>query len=237
MAVSARRPTSATIPIQEDSDSPVAYSDSGSIGSQVFSPSPIPMTLLAPPIHPPFSSSSPIHDIGHDTNPPIHFLNPESDAYAVAGPDETLTKSRPISVISREQPMPLPKDLPQQDSNRLSSTGATPSNYGGSVVAEVKDTDLPPGVSDDTGDKNIQSLPRPQGKGARVHNSMSLSRKSEALSAAVGELIKRCIFVAAVTEDYHWPNSGSSSNGEFYVKVRALQLSCNGGVVQQFSQK
>ncbi len=64
--------------------------------------------------------------------------------------------------------------------------------------------------------------PRPDGpmKGDGIDGGNKEGRGNEALSAAVSDLMKRCIFVGRVTRDYQWPRTDDGTAGEeFSVKV------------------
>lgn len=198
----------------EDSDSPVTCSDSGSISSQVFSPS------AAPPsthVAPPTTYVSPSHSVEHD----LFLPDSERDPYALAGQDDSISpqpfeKFRNIS-ISREQMLPLPHELPRRPASCV--TNFSPSSLGGSGAHFPTDFPLPPRMLDDP-------LPLPDEvpptgvTSERKESSVSQTSKGhEALSAAVSDLMKRCIFVGVVTKEHCWPNSNSGSSTEFSVKV------------------
>ena len=202
----AQRPRSA-LSNQEDSDSPVAYSDSGSIGgSQILSPNsaasgtgasttPLPVPQSAPPTHSP--SFSPFHqsaDVGRS-------IDDDYDSDESEGNYDKID----IMPIDREQPMPLPKATPtnQQHPRPPSADDVTTSS---TPFSSSKDRS-----------KTLPSMPGGRGR-----------KGSEALSAAVSDLIKRCIFVGGVTRDYHWPRTDqsttSASSEEFFVKVCTYDL-------------
>lgn len=154
-----QRPRSALSP-QEDSDSPIVHSDSGSISSQIFSPHP--QSVPSPSS---FNTLPPSCGRGSGT-----FLSSR---------DLDIPALPPGDILHRETEDRNPQSLPPGDVTNLQ----TPST-------EIEDS---------------------------LRSQRSLNR--EALSAAVKDLLKRCVFVAAVTQDYRWSGGSTGPNGEFSVKV------------------
>lgn len=181
-----------SVATHEDSDSPITYSDSGSISPQVFTP-PVPLPYATPT-----KVSAPSYDVTE------------------MGENSTLEPKYAL-LVQREQ-MPLPP-------NEHPSTSG-PSTFVGSNTHLARDFDhpaLPPLTSDASllppAGRGHHQPPLPGGgEGESARKAPPLKKSdSEALSAAVSDLMKRSAFVGAVTLEYHWPGEG------FSVKVSNIE--------------
>lgn len=192
---------------QEDSDSPLGYSDTGSIGgSQIISPSPslslahrpATPTLTVPQSAPPTGqtpSFTPLHRRGNSGDVMTQSID---DDYPSDDSDGNYDRIDYHHSVDREQPMPLPKTTPTNPTQHRSSSD-DPITINVPSSSSMKEE----GVAWKKG-----GVASKEGGGA--------GKDREALSAAVSDLIKRCIFVGELTQDYHWPGE------EFFVKVCIL---------------
>ena len=174
----------------------------------MFSPNPGSTPLLpGPPTYP--APLSPTHSItgpGQGKRPSLEF-DREQMSHIITGSGQG---KRPSLEFDREQ-MPLPQNQSLSPSVTLTFNGTT--SHGGGTSADARDMETPPVHP------KSQFPPATNGVGIEDNSGRGLQvvspRSDSALSAAINDLIKRCIFVSTVTQDHHWSGTGK----EFSVKV------------------